>query len=238
MSAVLINATKQLAKCCRQSQFSAPVSHVYYPLEYAWAAHEQYLQRFATGRKKAIFVGMNPGPWGMGQTGIPFGDVVSVRDWLGICTAVKTPEVEHPKRIIQGFDCPRREVSGTRLWGLFAECYGSAEQFFSQHFVINYCPLLFLGATAANVTPDKLPAATTAALYRCCDTFLKKAVAELQPHYLIGVGGFAEKRLQLLFNERKNYTISKILHPSPASPAANRSFTATASGQLAALGLL
>ena len=38
----------------------------------------------APGRKEAVFLGMNPGLWGMAQTGVPFGTVSLVRDWMGI----------------------------------------------------------------------------------------------------------------------------------------------------------
>ena len=34
-------------------------------------------------RKKLIFVGMNPGPFGMVQCGVPFGEIAAVRDWMG-----------------------------------------------------------------------------------------------------------------------------------------------------------
>lgn len=238
MSASLIIATRRLSSCCRNHEFSAPVSQVYYPLEYAWKPHRQYLQQYGgSGGKQVLFVGMNPGPWGMAQTGIPFGDVPSVRDYLAICADVEQPPDMHPKRPVQGFSCARREVSGSRLWRFFAERYGSAERFFSRHFVINYCPLLFMRDSGANLTPDKLPTAETALLYICCDAFLQTTVAIMQPSILIGIGEFAEKRLQYLFGDNEALTIGKILHPSPASPASNRGFERIAAGQLDALGV-
>lgn len=236
MSAPLIKATRRLARACRQLEFSGAV-RVYHPLHYARALHEDYLRQYGGGRKHAVFLGMNPGPWGMGQTGIPFGDVVSVRDYLGIHGAVQPVPPPHAKFSVQGLDCPRREVSGERLWTFFADRYGKSRRFFADFYVSNYCPLLFLNDRGSNLTPDKLAAADTAPLYAHCDDFLRALVAEMQPQWLIGVGGFAEKRLQLLFREEAGVRIGKILHPSPASPAANRGFAATAAAQLQAMGL-
>lgn len=238
MSAPLLAAAAQLAAASRRCRFQAPVAHVYYPLQYAWQSYAQYVCRYGGGRKKAVFVGMNPGPWGMAQTGIPFGDVVSVRDWLGITAEIESPRLTHPKRPVLGFSCRRREVSGSRLWTFFSRRYQSAEIFFADHFVVNYCPLFFLRASGANLTPDKLAAGKTLArLYRCCDEHLEQVVAILQPQLVVGIGSFAEKRLQMLFSAQTNLTVGKMLHPSPASPAANRAFDSIAARELDSLGL-
>ena len=58
---------------------------------------------------------MNPGPWGMVQTGVPFGEVSLVREWLGIDATIRRPKVLHPDRPVEGFLCQRREVSGSRF---------------------------------------------------------------------------------------------------------------------------
>ena len=59
----------------RASAFAeaSSVSWYYNPLTYAWDTFEQYLRKYAGGRKRVLFLGMNPGPWGMTQTGVPFG---------------------------------------------------------------------------------------------------------------------------------------------------------------------
>src|SRR5688500_13713287 len=113
----LSDISRDLAARVDALRFAAPVTHVYDPLVYARDPHEAYLDRWGRGRKEVLLLGMNPGPFGMGQTGIPFGDVTMVRDWLGIHGRVTRPAREHPKRPVLGFDCPRSEVSGTRLWG-------------------------------------------------------------------------------------------------------------------------
>lgn len=213
-----------------------PVTHVYNPLAYAWDRHCEYLARWG-GRPRAVLVGMNPGPWGMAQTGVPFGDVVLVRDWLAISGPVGRPSPEHPKRPVLGFDCPRREISGQRLWGWARERFGVPERFFQQFFVLNYCPLCFMEASGRNRTPDKLPTADRERLYRVCDPALRAAVEALGPTHVLGVGGFAAGRAQAALAGLP-VQVGQVLHPSPANPRANRGWTGEMEARLAALGLL
>jgi single-strand selective monofunctional uracil DNA glycosylase len=232
----IVGAAQRLSAAVARLKFRAPVAYVYNPLDYAWAAHESYLRRFATTRKRVVFLGMNPGPFGMAQTGVPFGEVAAVRDWMGITTPVAQPKRTHPKRPVEGFACTRSEVSGRRLWGLFAERFGAAEKFFADHFVVNYCPLAFLDEGGRNLTPDKFPAAETERLHAVCDNHLRDVVSALRPEWVIGVGDFAEKRAHIAL-DGTTVRFGKILHPSPASPAANRGWSAAATKQLQALGV-
>jgi single-strand selective monofunctional uracil DNA glycosylase len=217
----LIAASRELSARVDHLKFQPPVTHVYNPLDYAWAAHEIYLRKFGNGKKRVVFLGMNPGPFGMAQTGIPFGEIAAVRDWLGISAPVKRPADEHPKRPVRGFDCPRSEVSGRRLWKLFAERFGTPEQFFAEHFVANYCPLAFLSAGGSNVTPDKLAKSERARLEKICDEHLRHVLEILEPEWFIGIGAFARKQGELAVAGTK-IRVGQILHPSPASPKANR----------------
>ncbi len=235
-STCLISAARDLSAQVSRLKFPAPITHIYNPLDYAWAAHELYLEKFGAGKKRIIFLGMNPGPFGMTQTGIPFGEVAAVRDWLKIHAPVRRPATEHPKRPVQGFDCPRSEVSGRRLWGLFAERFGTPEKFFNAHFVVNYCPLVFCEESGRNFTPDKLPSAQQATLFAACDEHLRRVVEILEPEWLIGVGGFAQARAEAV-SETVKVSIGQILHPSPASPAANRGWSQAATRQLVELGI-
>jgi len=239
MSAIaraVTDAAKTLADAVDGLGSRPPVAFVYNPLDYAWSAHEAYLRKFAQTPKRIIFLGMNPGPFGMAQTGVPFGEVAAVRDWMGIHTAIAQPKRMHPKRPVEGFACVRSEVSGRRLWGLFAERFGAAERFFADHFVVNYCPLAFMDEGGRNLTPDKFPAAKTARLYAACDEHLRAVVATLRPEWLIGVGDFAEKRARIAL-AGMHVRFGRILHPSPASPAANRDWAGAATKQLQALGV-
>ncbi len=234
----LIASTERLAGELRDLEFSPPVAYVYRTLDYAWDAHRLYLERFGKGSKRVVFLGMNPGPFGMAQTGVPFGEVAAVRDWMGIETVIGKPEAEHPKRPVEGFQCQRSEVSGRRLWGLFAERFENAGAFFKDHFVLNYCPLVWMSSTGANLTPDKLAAAEMAAVEQACLKHLQEVIALLKPSLLIGVGGFAEERLRRAAAAGGSQAmVGRILHPSPASPAANRGWAEAAGRQLAALGV-
>ena len=224
-------AARELSGAVSALRFSEPVTHVYNPLDYAWGAHEQYLKLAATGKKKVVFLGMNPGPFGMAQTGVPFGEISAVRDWIGIDAPISKPKNEHPKRPVHGLACNRSEVSGRRLWGLFAERFDSAEVFFTDHFIANHCPLVFMEETGRNRTPDKLPAAEADPLMAVCDGHIRDVVEILKPEWLVAVGGFAEKRAETALDGLK-VRIGKILHPSPASPAANRGWAEQATKQM------
>ncbi|MCE9518275.1 MAG: single-stranded DNA-binding protein [Verrucomicrobia bacterium] len=233
----IIDAARSLSDALRTLSFSDPVAHVYDPLEYARTAHEIYLSRFGGGLKKIVFLGMNPGPFGMAQTGVPFGEIAAVRDWMSIRAAVSKPAREHPKRPILGFDCDKSEVSGRRLWGLFAQRYGAADLFFKDHFVTNYCPLVFMAKSGANVTPDKVSASEMEPVFAACDAHLRRVVEILQPEWLIGVGGFAEGRAKLLQPHFPKLKVARILHPSPASPAANKDWAGNVTRTMEGLGI-
>jgi single-strand selective monofunctional uracil DNA glycosylase len=232
----LIAATRTLRRAVAGLSFAPPVSHVYNPIEYAMRPHHAYLRRYATGPRRVIFLGMNPGPFGMAQTGVPFGEVSRVRDWLGIEAPVGQPPHANPKRPVLGFACPRSEVSGARLWGAVAAHFRRPELFFAEHFVANYCPLIFMEESGRNCTPDKLPAAEREPLFAACDRFLRDLVRILEPEWVIGVGGFAARRAEACLGER-GVRVGQILHPSPANPRANRNWEGEVRGQLSALGL-
>jgi single-strand selective monofunctional uracil DNA glycosylase len=238
----LVRISSELSTRVQGLKFAPPVSHVYNPLEYAWQSHSEYLTRYGKGPKQALLLGMNPGPFGMAQTGVPFGDVSLVRDWMGVSAPVSKPKREHPKRPIAGFACSKSEVSGSRLWGWAKTRFKTPERFFARFFVINYCPLCFMEEGGKNLTPDKLPKAEQVALFQACDAALADAIRLLQPRYVIGVGGFAEKRASQVVSAlepllRDKITVGTILHPSPASPLANRGWAEAAERDFDKLGL-
>ncbi len=237
MGAGLVEIAARLSEEVSGLSFADPVAYVYNPLEYAWELHRQYLERFGQGTKDVVFLGMNPGPWGMAQTGVPFGEIAAVRDWMGLSGEVETPVREHPKRKIEGLACARSEVSGARLWGLAQQCWDSADAFFARHFVTNYCPLVFMAKSARNITPDKLTAQERASVGAACDLAFVESIKVLQPRIIVGVGVYAEKQAARLC-EGMGVQIGRILHPSPASPAANRGWAPQAEKQLQALGIL
>ena len=232
----LLSASKELSEKMDQLSFSEPISHVYNPLNYGWKAHSLYICSYAKEVKQVLFWGMNPGPFGMVQTSVPFGEINAVRNWMKIQAPIGKPKLEHPKRPIEGFECKRSEVSGRRLWGLFSQRYPDPDDFFSKHFVANYCPLAFMEESGRNRTPDKLPKAELDCLFSACDIHLKKVVEILEPKWVIGVGKFAFQRIQAVIKNQAVKT-GTILHPSPASPAANKDWAGMVTNQLQSLGV-
>ncbi|WP_319558861.1 uracil-DNA glycosylase family protein [Marispirochaeta sp.] len=238
----LYQLTEKLAAEADTLKFNGRISAIYNPLQYAQEPHLAYITKYGAGRKKVLFLGMNPGPWGMAQTGVPFGEISAVRDWLGIDGAVNRPEHEHPKRPIEGFSCQKSEVSGRRLWGLFREQFGAPEAFFHEHYVANYCPLVFMEESGKNLTPDKLPAREASELYTICDRYISGLIELMSPEFLIGIGKFAAKRLSIVAEAMpvdmiRGVTIDSVLHPSPASPAANRGWAEAARKKLYSIGI-
>ena len=231
-----LEIAQELSRQLSRLSFAFPVAYVYDPLQYAWQSHRAYVERFGLGRKEALLVGMNPGPWGMAQTGVPFGEIRAVRDWMGLRAPIGRPRREHPKKPVSGIACGRSEVSGARLWGWVESAFGAPEAFFERFFVVNYCPLMFLDEGGRNVTPDKLPGGERGALERLCDAALRELAVYYRPARVIGIGAFAENRARRAL-EGFPAAIGTVLHPSPASPLANRGWAEAASRTLKAQGV-
>ena len=236
MSRSLSHVTDDLISNLSGLSFSPPVTHVYNPLIYARAAWDTYCARHGAAPKEVLMLGMNPGPFGMAQTGVPFGEIAAVRDWMGIEALVGRPDHEHPKRPILGFSCPRSEVSGRRVWAWAAERFGSPEAFFDRSFVANWCPLVFMEEGGRNRTPDKLPRAEREPLEEACDRALRRTLEHLRPRAALGFGKLAEERLRVVAGDM-DLNIGRVAHPSPANPAANRGWAALMDQALEALGV-
>ncbi len=209
--------------------------YIYNPLLYASKMAYAYIEEYAVSPTKYLFLGMNPGPFGMAQTGIPFGEVNAVKSYLKLNEPIESPKKEHPNRKVEGLDIKRSEVSGLRFWTLMQTHFKEAKEMRGEIYVANYCPLLFLSPvkTARNITPDKLSKETREVLYKVCDQYLFDTIDLLNCEKLIGIGKFAEKKLK---NDKIPYY--SILHPSPASPLANRGWQEQAEKQLKEIGVL
>jgi single-strand selective monofunctional uracil DNA glycosylase len=240
ISELVLRAGQELAEKAGGLTFGAPVAFTYNPLDYAWDPFERYVRRYGNSKKRVLYLGMNPGPFGMAQTGVPFGEIEAVRDWLQIEGKVGRPAQTHPKRPVEGFACKRSEVSGRRLWGLFRDIYGTADQFFAESFVANYCPLIWMSESGANVTPDKLPAETREKVDAICLAHLTQLIDILQPSILVGVGAYAtgkfKETLSAFPGQKK--IVGTLLHPSPASPIANKCWPSRPLEQLKELGIV
>ena len=234
----MLEKSKQLNTHLQSIALPEKVAFAYHPLEYAWRVYEAYVTRFAQDKKKILYLGMNPGPFGMAQTGIPFGEVQAVRSFLGLNEAFPIDNVNHyhPKKPVQGWSCKRSEVSGKRLWGWLKDRYESAKNCFEENFVLNYCPVLFLTETGCNLTPQDLPKNSLHSILEACDEHLRDWVDYLQVEHVIGVGQFAAARAKEALRDVQVHTL---LHPSPANPHANRiPWAETATRQLREMGLI
>ncbi|MCH2102028.1 MAG: single-stranded DNA-binding protein [Planctomycetes bacterium] len=231
----LARISSDLTADLAQLSFAEPVTHAYLPTNYAKNLSEAFFAQ-AQPKPEALLLGMNPGPWGMAQTGVPFGEIAAVRNFLGISGEVTKPNPEHPKRPVDGLACTRSEVSGRRLWGWAEERFGKPERFFATFFVHNFCPIAFLEESGRNRTPDKLPVEERQAIEGPCDEALRRVVATLRPKRVIGVGKYAERQAKRALANFE-VEIGTVLHPSPASPIANRGWATQAEAQLLALGI-
>lgn len=221
----VIESAKKLSDKCDSLTKSilrqTSLAHVTNPLNYAWEYHESYLSQYSGLGAKTLLLGMNPGPYGMAQCGVPFGATNIAKDFLNITGDFTDPEGRHPKRPIEGLNFERQEISGTRLWGLLQEIWGTPEEIHKHVFLVNHCPLLLLGETGKNITPDKISGNAVKKLLKACDDHLKEVVIKMGITRVIGVGKYAEKRA-LLALKGLNIEIGTCWHPSPASPLANR----------------
>lgn len=216
-------ATARLRDALAGFEPGGRVACVYRPLGYAWAPHAAYLERYGRATGRDVLVGMNPGFWGMAQTGVPFADPEIARDWMGIEGPVAQPARTHPRLPIRGYASTRPDPSGRRLYGAARARFGTAEAFFARYFVDNYCPLLFLDEAGANLTPDKLRKADREAMEPICDAHVRETVADLRPARLLALGAYVEARLRAL---DLAVPVVGLLHPSPANPRNNRGWGA------------
>ena len=241
MSDEMVEISQRLNTQLEGYDFEPPVEYVYRPLDYAWNLHKSYINKFGASRPRQILlVGMNPGPWGMGQTGVPFGDVDFVGNWMDIQGDVSRPDREHPKKEVVGLDCHRNEVSGSRLWGWAEDRFGAAENFFENFFVHNYCPLLFLEEGGKNRTPNRLKADERREIFPYCDEALRGIVDYLDPEYVVGIGKFATERIRAAYEDKPeevSFEIGRILHPSPANPWANKGWVERAEDSFEEIGI-
>ena len=231
---LIISRTKALSDAVDSLSFSFD-GYVYNPLNYAWNAHRQFLEKYVDHKIDVLFLGMNPGPFGMMQTGVPFGEINAVKNYLKIDAQIAKPKFEHPARPVLGLDTKRSEISGLRFWGLISSVYPNPMDFFKTQTVFNYCPLGFLmnTKTAKNETPDHLPKPERDALEKICSDYLRDIIDILKPTYLIGVGKYAQSKLASVATSR---TVDSIIHPSPGNPQANNNWSGKTQIKLQEIG--
>ncbi|HVM45249.1 MAG TPA: uracil-DNA glycosylase family protein [Candidatus Thermoplasmatota archaeon] len=213
----LVDAAARLRDACAGVVVEG-AAYAYHPLAYAWDPHERFLRAYGEAQGRAVFVGMNPGPWGMAQTGVPFADVAWAHGWMGIIGDVGQPERAHPKRPVLGYASTRSDPSGGKFYGWAKRRFGTAERFFAEFFVLNYCPLLFLEEGGRNVPLPQLRKQDLERLAPACDAWLREALDALAPRLVLPMGAFVEARVRAAAGEAP---VRAVRHPSPANPANN-----------------
>ncbi|KAI8124664.1 hypothetical protein FF38_10666 [Lucilia cuprina] len=211
----------QLNEKLRNITTPLEISYIYNPVEYAADLHQAYLKKYLKGGKKVLFIGLNPGPNGMGQTGIPFGNITTVRDKMGLNGTVNQPPNIHPKRPVNGLATTIEEPSGKRLWTKFQELSdGSLDIFFEQCFVYNFCPLLFYNSKGDYISPQKLKAPYNRQISNACLHTIEQILELIQPEVIVAIGRYAYDNLKAV-----KYCIEKRLlylrHPSPRACTKN-----------------
>ena len=171
----------------------------------------------------------------MAQTGVPLARLIlPVIGWAWNLV-LGSPRLSIPSAWFRVLNV--RAVRSCVLdYGGGQERFGSADSFFETFMVVNYCPLVFMEASGKNRTPDKLPAAEIQPVNEACDWALLEMAKYYKPERVIGVGAYAEKKAATVLSEL-NISIGRILHPSPASPIANRGWAPAAEKQLSQMGI-
>lgn len=217
ISMKLVDAAARLRDAVEGLSLESP-AYTYDPLAYAWAPHEAYLRRYGAKQGRFVFVGMNPGPWGMAQTGVPFADVAWAHGWMGIIGPVDAPARTHPKRPVLGYASTRSDPTGGKFYGWAKRRFGTADRFFADFAVLNLCPLMFLDAEGRNVTLAQLRKSDLDKLMSACDAWLREALDALAPRAILPMGAVVEERVRDL---APSAPVHAVRHPSPANPANN-----------------
>uniref|UniRef100_A0A1A9WNN6 Uracil-DNA glycosylase-like domain-containing protein n=1 Tax=Glossina brevipalpis TaxID=37001 RepID=A0A1A9WNN6_9MUSC len=202
-------------KLSKMTKPPAPIQYIYNPVEYAKDVHCEYLKKYLNGCKKVLFVGMNPGANGMGQTGVPFGNITSVRDMMQLSGLVDQPDEIHPKRPVNGLQHTTEEPSGKRLWPLLEKLAdGSLDNFFKQCFVYNFCPLIYYDKHGKNITPNELKGAYRQEILNVCLETLESLIRLLDCEIVVAIGDYVFQCLKKS-EYCQSKRIMKLAHPSP-----------------------
>ena len=82
ISSQLVDIENQLCANLATITLHDPVCVVYNPLSYAVETHQCYVHQYGNSTKHLLFLGMNPGPYGMAQNGVWFVFVVAANNNL------------------------------------------------------------------------------------------------------------------------------------------------------------
>jgi len=129
---------------------------VWNPALYALDIYQEYLTKFPPEPGAILALGLNPGPYGMAQTGIPFTDCRTASGALGMEMTIpgKAPDdlISRLKKA-NGKWRGTYERSSLGMYRFLILAWGDIKTAYRNWFVGNPCPLLFLDPERWNVTP-------------------------------------------------------------------------------------
>lgn len=165
-------------------------------------AAEFYRKYYSDTRKRRIIIGINPGRFGGGVTGIPFTDPKRLIEKCGIAFH---GELKH-------------EPSSAFIYEMI-EAYGGPEKFYGDIYINSMCPLGFtnINEKGREVNYNYYDSAElTAAVYDFMDASLRKQIAlgvDTETAFCFGTGK-NEKFIRALNDEKKYFrNIIALEHP-------------------------
>ena len=97
----LLEVEDRLTNDLDKLQFKKPVELVYNPLKYAKEPHSLFVRMYCNGTKPVLMLGLNPGPWGMAQTGVIYLFLFDSR--RGVLMGGGDREVSYPQAKVLNF---------------------------------------------------------------------------------------------------------------------------------------
>jgi len=181
----------------------------------AWAAYLQMAARLGC----VLVVGMNPGPHGMAQTGVPFTDpwIVDELDLQAPRADVPPADIpavgswRHRSHRARGVLGSKREESAKRLWPLLREICApyaavgpsadkiaeATRRVCNEVLLVNALPICWLDPAGKNVSAEQVekraPAQVREGLRDLVNEWLQAVADILRPAAVIGVGRWARE---------------------------------------------
>lgn len=195
------------------------LGYVYHPWVYASDPFARFLDTYGPRQPlDGLLLGLNPGPRGMTQTGVPFADPTTAITHLGLTGQVNAPGGTHPGVPVTGFDSKKQEGSAAAVSALMCQRWGSVADYYQSRYVMNFCPLLMLDDDGKNITPADLRVTHPAMrpLRDLCDAYLACVVWLYQPKWVITLGNYTEKRMKHVLKRTglSGIQTNGLLHPS------------------------
>jgi single-strand selective monofunctional uracil DNA glycosylase len=196
------------------------------PSRYGERWHAPFRRLYPPRARPLLVFGLNPGPYGMAQTGIPFTDLKRLAQGLPRLAAELARSGERlslpglAPSSLQPFLTRTFESSSVRVHRFLRLAHGSAERAFREVVFVNPCPLLFIDrALGENRTPADLPRALRAGVDEARVEVVSVAVARLRARGAIVLGRDAAAALSVPLRARLGErAVVEWEHPARAVP--------------------